>query len=164
MGEVVAMLVTVPAPGAPPSVSVQVVLVTVQVTMWPVVGTEVNPRIVFDAVAALPQVVVKLPDAGNIASVPPVPLNPNVGVTLQLEAELVDVKGIAPAEGAEVALVPPRATVIVGKSPAAIAPNDPMPPEAVACSTWVVVVSVFPPNTFVVTFGKDNVTAPEDAG
>jgi hypothetical protein len=45
-----------------------------------------------------------------------VPPTPNVGVTVQLEAETVEVFGIAPAEGALVAFVPPKAIVIVGKN------------------------------------------------
>lgn len=57
IGEVVATEVTVPLAAAPPSVNVQVVPELVQVTMWPVVGTTVNPLIVFVVVAALPQIV-----------------------------------------------------------------------------------------------------------
>ena len=47
--------------------------------------------------------------------------------------------GIAPADGAEVALVPPPAIVIVGKSVMAIARNAGA--VAVANNAWVVVVS-----------------------
>lgn len=43
--------------GAPPSVSVQVVPLTVHVTISPVAGAVANPRIVFVVVAALPQIV-----------------------------------------------------------------------------------------------------------
>ena len=91
----------------PESVSVQVVLDVTQSTRSPVVGAVANPKIVFDAVAALPHVVVKLPDAGNIDSVPAVPESPSVGVTVHEDAEELDVFGIAPADGAEVAFVPP---------------------------------------------------------
>lgn len=64
----------------PLSLRVQVVLDTTQIMMSVVVGTVANPKIVLLAVAALPQVVVKFPVAGNIASVPAVPLLPSVGV------------------------------------------------------------------------------------
>ncbi len=74
------MAILLLATAMPLSVNVQVVLDTTQVIMSVVVGTVAKPRIVFDAVAALPQVVVKLPDAGNMESVPAAPEIPNVGV------------------------------------------------------------------------------------
>src|SRR5208283_3748862 len=51
--------VTVPTPGAPPSVRVQTVPTVVQVTAWPLAITAVGPKIVFVAVmvAGLPQIV-----------------------------------------------------------------------------------------------------------
>ena len=91
----------------PLSVSVQVVLETTQEIKSVVTGTAVKPKIVFDAVAALPQVVVKLPVTGYIVSVPAVPLKPRVGVTVQLDAVELDVLGMVPAEGALAAFVPP---------------------------------------------------------
>lgn len=74
------MAILLLATAMPLSVRVQVVPDTTQVIMSVVVGTVAKPRIVFDAVAALPQVVVKLPDAGNMESVPAAPEIPNVGV------------------------------------------------------------------------------------
>ena len=71
---------------------------------------------------------VTLPVAVELAKVKvpfDVPATPRVGVIVQLEALVLDVFGIAPAEGALVAFVPPRAIVIVGRSPVAIALNVP---------------------------------------
>ena len=64
----------------PESVQVQVVLEVTQYPVCPVVKTAAGNRKVFDAVAALPRVVVKLPLAGNRDRVPAVPDLPNVGV------------------------------------------------------------------------------------
>lgn len=70
-------------------------------------------------VACVPIVVLKFPDAGNRLIVPAVPDSPNVGVTVHVEAVVLDVFGIAPADGADVVFVPPLAIVTVGKSAAA---------------------------------------------
>jgi len=78
--------------------------------------------IVFDAVAALAKVVVKFPEAGNIDSVPAVPERPSVGVTVQEDAVVLDVLGTDPADGAEVAFVPPPAIAAVPKIGVADAP------------------------------------------
>ena len=53
------------------------------------------------------------------------PETPSVGVTVQLEAVVLDVFGIIPALLAEVAFVPPPAIGIVGRSPVAIAEKVP---------------------------------------
>ena len=94
---------------------------------------------------------------------PSVPDAPRVGVAVHEDADPLVAFGIVPA-AALVAFVPPPAIGIVGKSPVAIAPNDPMPLVAVACRTCVVVVSELPPSTAVVVFGIVTVTAPLEAG
>jgi hypothetical protein len=71
----------------PLSVNVQVVLETTHSLRSPVTGAVANPKIVFDAVAALPQVVVKFPEAGYARNDPAVPLAPAVTV---VEAAKVD--------------------------------------------------------------------------
>ena len=45
-----------------------------------------------------------------------------------------------------------------------MAPNAPMPFAAVACSTWLVVVSPAAPIIYSVVLGKVRVTAPLEAG
>jgi len=62
-------------------------------------------------VAAALKVSGKLPLAGYMERVPAVPERPRVGVTVQAEAVVLEVLGIAPAEGALVAFVPPWAIV-----------------------------------------------------
>jgi len=52
---------------------VQVVLEVTHLMASPVVGAVANPKMVFEAVAALPHVVVKLPEAGYVRSVPAFP-------------------------------------------------------------------------------------------
>ena len=121
------------------SVKVQVVDDVTHLIKSPVVGALAKKSTVLDAVAALPKVVVKFPDGGYMARVPAVPDKPRLGVTVQDAAEELEVFGIAPADGAEVALVPPPAIVIVGKSVMAIARNAGA--VAVANNAWVVVVS-----------------------
>src|ERR1700690_207137 len=78
----------------PASVSVQVVLEVTQSTRSPVVGADAKPRIVLLAVAALPQVVVKFPEAGKIAIAPAVPDTPRDGVDVHVEADELDAFGI----------------------------------------------------------------------
>ena len=89
---------------------------------------------------------------------------PIVGVAVQLDAVVLDVFGIRPADAALVVLVPPLAIVTVGRSAAARAEKPPTPATAVAWSTSVVVVSEPAPTMYSLVLGKVNVTAPEDAG
>lgn len=70
------------------------------------VATVAGKRIVLLAVAALPSVVSKAPDDGNIDIVPAVPESPRTGVTDQEEVDAAVVYGIIPAEAAPVKLTP----------------------------------------------------------
>ena len=96
----------------------QVVEAVVQSTRSPVVGAVANPAMVLEVVAPLAHVVVAV--LLYSVSVPAVPDNPNVGVTVQEDAVALDVSGIAPEEGALVAFVPPCAMTSVELSPAAV--------------------------------------------
>jgi len=97
------------------SVSVQVVEDVTQCTPCSVVGTVAGPRIVLDAVAALPQVVVKFPVAGYARKEPAVPEEPAVTVVCAVSVVNAPVLGvvppIAPGDGREV-VEPPRDTAV----------------------------------------------------
>lgn len=76
--KVSATLVTVPVGTAPPSVRVQVVDDTVQVTRWPVTGTAVKPAMVLLVVAPLAQMVCAAAEPLESCNVPaPLPSVPN---------------------------------------------------------------------------------------
>ena len=90
-------------------------LLVVQLTKSPVVGAVANPRIVLLAVAALPHVVVKLPLAGNMDSVPAVPDLPSVGVYVSAGVAPARISPALPTTSRVVLLaVPPTASVLFG--------------------------------------------------
>ena len=140
------------------SVKVQVVDDVTHLIKSPVVGALAKKSTVLDAVAALPKVVVKFPDGGYMARVPAVPDKPRLGVTVHADAEVLEVLGTAPADGAEVALVPPKAIVIVGRNAVVSDVQVGAAMLLITVTTWLVqVVAVFVPvaaaaSTMVVPF------------
>lgn len=112
----------------PLSVRVHVVLLTTQVIRSVVVGTVAKPRIVLLAVAALPQVVVKFPLAGNMDSVPAVPEIPRVGVNVRAGVAPAIILPADPARSSVVAVaVPPTFSVELGE----VIVSPPPPLEAI---------------------------------
>ena len=117
--------VTTFAANTPLSVRVQVVEAVTQSTKSPVTGAEANNLMVFDAVAALARVEVKLPLAGNSDSVPAVPDKPSVGVNVSAG---VAPAMISPAEPTRSSVVfeevPPMLNVLFGD----VIVSPPLPP------------------------------------
>jgi hypothetical protein len=105
----------------PESVRVQVVLVVAQSSKWPLVGTDIGPTIVFDALMAAAAAIVNV-NALDALSKPNEPVvvlaTPRVGVAVQDDAVVLVALGIVPA-AALVALVPPLpiATVLSAHVP-----------------------------------------------